>query len=217
MFCGFEFKIVATSVFFPLRRLRIKVSHANGNYSLQILEYSNPRPKFKTQILISKSVGAKLSRWHLRINSFWHQLRSLLELSRWHLRITSFWRQLGYSLGLEIPGHSFSGIPLFFRWHLEINYFWRSLGYLLELYLWHLGINSFCCQLKSSLVLGIPGYSFSGIHLWFPPLGFTMIICLWGTTHFPVGGLLCFLFLWGLHTSAHIARVFIRYWIFFLF
>ena len=37
-----------------------------------------------------------------------------MELSCWHLGITSFWCQLGSSLGLEIPGYSFSGVPLCF-------------------------------------------------------------------------------------------------------
>ena len=50
LFREFEFKIVATSVFFPLLWLRRKVSRAKGNQSLQILEYSTPRPKLKTQI-----------------------------------------------------------------------------------------------------------------------------------------------------------------------
>ena len=50
LFCELEFKILATSVFFPLRWLRIKVSCAKGIPSLQILEYFTPRPKLKTQI-----------------------------------------------------------------------------------------------------------------------------------------------------------------------
>ena len=135
------FKIAATSGWFLLHWLRRKVSGAKGNPSLYILEYSTLRPKFKTQILISKSIGAKFSRWHLGINSFSRQLGSLLELSRWHLGMTSFMRQLGSSLGLEIPLRFFSGIPL-----------------------------------------------------WFPPLGFTMILLSCGTTYLPVGFLLCFPF-----------------------
>ena len=107
-------KIVAISVFFPLFRLRRKVSRAKGNPSLQILEYSTPRPKFKIQIWISNSVGEKFPFRHLRINSFWSQLGYLLELSLWHLGITSLWRQLWSSLVLEIPRDSFLGIPLCF-------------------------------------------------------------------------------------------------------
>ena len=102
------------SVFFPIRWLRRKVIRAKGNMSLRFLEYSTPRPKFKTQIRISNAVGAKFSCWHLGIHSFWRQLGYLLGLSFWHLGITSFWRQLGSSLELEIPRDSFSGIPLCF-------------------------------------------------------------------------------------------------------
>ena len=36
--------------------------------------------------------GAKMSRWHLGIISFWRQLEFLLELSRWHLENNSVWR-----------------------------------------------------------------------------------------------------------------------------
>ena len=199
LFCEFEFKIVATSLLFSLRWLRRKVSCAKVNPSLHILVYSTLRPKFKTQIWISNSFGAKFSRWHLGINSFWSQLRSLLELSRWHLGITSFWHQLISSLVLEIPGDSLSGIPLCFLCHLGINSFWRQLGYLLELSRWHLGINSFWRQLGSSLGLGILGYSFSGIPICFPPLEFHLIIRLWETKYFPVGFLVCFYFLGELH------------------
>ena len=71
------------SVYFPFRQIRRKVSRAKGNPSLQILEYSTPRPTLKTLIWISNFFGTKLSRWHLGITSFWHQL--------------------GSSLGLEIP------------------------------------------------------------------------------------------------------------------
>ena len=121
LFCEFGFKIVATSVFFLLCRLRRKVSRTKGNPYLQILEYSTLRLKLKTQILISKSVGAKFSLWHLGINSFWCQLGSLLKFSFWHLQITAFSRQLGSSLGLEIHVDFFLGIPLCFCWHLAIN------------------------------------------------------------------------------------------------
>ena len=100
-----------TSVSFPLRRLRRKVISAKGSPFIQILEYCTPRPKFKTQILISNSVGAKCSRWHLRINLFWIQLGFSLEFPRWHLGINSIWRQLRSPLGFAIPGDSFSGIP----------------------------------------------------------------------------------------------------------
>ena len=76
----------------------------------QILEYCTPRPKFKTQIWISNSVVANFSRWHLGINSFWRQLRSLWELSHWHLGIIYICRQLRSPLGFAIPGDSFLGI-----------------------------------------------------------------------------------------------------------
>ena len=104
-------KSYQTSVFFPLRRLRRKVSRAKGNPFIKILEYSTPRPKSKTQIWISNSVGAKFSRWHLGINSFWRQMVSSLELSCRHLGINSVWRQLGSPLGFAISGYSLSGIP----------------------------------------------------------------------------------------------------------
>ena len=113
--CVFSFSlIVATSIWFPLSRLRRKVIRAKGNLSLQILEYSTPRPKFKTQILISNFVGAKFSRWHLGITSFWRQLRS--------------------SLGLEIPGDSSHGFLFAFTcWGLlcfsfcgELHEFWNG-------------------------------------------------------------------------------------------
>ena len=123
-----------------------------------------------------------------------------MELSRWHLGINSFWHQLGSSLGLEIPGDSFLGIPLCFRCHLGITSFWRQLRSLLELSRWHLGIISFKRQLGYSLGLGITGDSFSLIPICFPPvwvyydypfvgnyifprLGFTMILLSWGTTY----------------------------------
>ena len=71
------------SVCSPLGRIRRKESCAKKNPSLQILEYSTPNPKCKTEILIPNFFCAKFSRWHLGI--------------------TSFWRQLGFSLGLDIP------------------------------------------------------------------------------------------------------------------
>ena len=179
-------------MFFPLCRLRREVSR---DPSLQILVYYTPRLKFKTQIWISNSFGAKFSCWHLGINSFWCQLGSTFESSWWHLGITSFWIQLGSPLGLEIPIDSFSGIPFCFLWHLGINSFWRKLWSLLVFSHWHLGINSFWRQLGSPLGFGIPGYSFLGISLCFPPLGFTILIRLWVTIYFPVGVLLCFSFL----------------------
>ena len=83
------FKIIATSVCFTLCRIRRKMSRAKGNPSLQILEYSTPRPKSQTQIWIWNVVGAKFSRWHLGINYFWSQL--------------------GSSMGLEITGYYYGG------------------------------------------------------------------------------------------------------------
>ena len=110
-----RFKIITTSVCFPLRRLRRIVCRSNGNPSLQILEYSTPRPTFITKIRTSNFVGAKFSRWHLGINSFWRLLGSSLEFPRWHLGITSFWSQLGSSLlGIGDYWRFFSGIPLCF-------------------------------------------------------------------------------------------------------
>ena len=47
------------SFFFALLWLRRKLSRAKGNPFIQILEYRTPRLKFKTQISISNSVGAK--------------------------------------------------------------------------------------------------------------------------------------------------------------
>ena len=40
-----------------------------GNSFLRILVFSTSRPKFQTYILISNSVGAKISRWHPGTNS----------------------------------------------------------------------------------------------------------------------------------------------------
>ena len=144
--------------------------------------YTLPRAQnFKNHIWISNSVGVKSPLWHLRINSFWHQLGYTLELSCWHLGITSFWLQIGSPLGLEITRYSFSGITLWFCWHLGINSFWR--------------------QIRSPLGFGIPLDSFSRIPLCFPPLGFTMLIRSWVTTYFPVGVLLYLYFLGELHQS----------------
>ena len=81
----------------------------------------------------------------------------------------------------------------------EITPFGANLDLLLEFSHWHLGNNSFWCQLVSCLGFGIPGDSFSGIPLCFSLLGFTMLIRSWGTTYFPVGVLLCLYFLGELH------------------
>ena len=78
---------------------------------------------------------------------------------------TSFWRQLGSPLGIKIPGDSLSGIPLWFCWRLGINSFWCQLGSSLELSRWHLGINSLWRQLGSPLGFAIPWDSFLGIPL----------------------------------------------------
>ena len=88
---------------------------------------------------------------------------------------------------MKIPGDYFSGIPLRFCWCLGINSFWRSLGYLLELSGWNLGINPVWRQLGLTLGFAIPIDSFSGITLCFHPLGFTLLISLWGTTFPPLG------------------------------
>ena len=109
------------------------------------------------------------------------------------------WRPLGSSLGVKIPRDSFSGVPLRFRWRLRINSFWRQIGSSLEFSCGNLGINSVWRQLKSPLGFAIPRDSFSGITPWFPPLGFTLLVCSWGTTFSPVGGLLVFSFLGELH------------------
>ena len=98
-------------------------------------------------------------------------------------------------MGMKITGYSLSGIPLCFCWRLGINSFWLQLGSSLELSRWHLGINSLWRQLGSPLGFAIPRDSFSGIPLSFPPLGFHLLIHLWGTTFSPVGGLLLFSFL----------------------
>ena len=55
-----------------------EMSRAKGNPSLEILEYSTPRPKCKPQFWILNFVGANISRCHLGINSFSRQLGSLL-------------------------------------------------------------------------------------------------------------------------------------------
>ena len=102
---------------------------------------------------------------------------------------------------MKIPGYSLSVIPLLFLWCLVINSFWRQLGSLLEFSRWHLRINYVWRQLGSPLGFAIPGYSFSEIPPCFPPLGFTLLICLWGTTFSPVRGLLSFSFLGEIHQS----------------
>ena len=72
-------------------------------------------------------------------------------------------------------------------------------GSSLEFFGGHLGTNSVWRQIGSPLGFAIPRDSFSGIPPFFPPLGFTLLICLWGHTFSPVGGLLFFSFLGGLH------------------
>ena len=156
------------------------------------------RPKLKTQSLISNSVGAKFSHWHLGINYFWLQLGYLSEMSRCHLRITSFWRQLGSSLGLKIPGDSFSGITLCFIWHLGTNSFWRQLGSLLEFIagtseLIPFGSNSDLSWDWGFLEIPYRGFLFAspvGVYYaypfvgnyTFPRWGFTKLLLSWGTT-----------------------------------
>ena len=105
---------------------------------------------------------------------------------------------------MKYPGDSFSGIHLCFRWHLGINSFWRQLGSLLELFRWHLRINSVWSGLGSPLGFAIPVDSFSGISPCFPLLGFTLLICSWGSTFSPVGGLLLVYFLGEIHSCDEI-------------
>ena len=168
---------------------------------LHILVYSTSRPKFKTHIWISNSVGAKIFRWHLGINSFCanSDLRRNCTLSSNYpagtSEFTSFWRQLGSPLGMKIPGDSFSGIPICFCWRFRTNFFWPQLGSSLEFSRWRLEIHSVWRQIGSPLGSVIPGYSLSGIPPCFPLLGFTLLIFLCGTTFSPVGGLLLFSFL----------------------
>ena len=118
------------------------------------------------------------------------------KLSCWHLRFFFFWRILGYPLGMKTPGDSFSGIPLCFRWRLGINSFWCQLGYSLELSRWYLIINSVWNQIGLPLGFAIPGDSFSGISPCFLPLGFTLIICYWGTIFSPCWGFTVILLSW---------------------
>ena len=111
----------------------------------------------------------------------------------------SFLCQLGSSLGVKIPGDSFSGIPLRFCWRLGINSFWRQLGSLLEFSRGHLGINSVWRKIGSTLGFAIPGDSFLRYSYLFPPVGvysaylfvgnyisprwrFTILLLSWGTT-----------------------------------
>ena len=80
-----------------------------------------------------------------------------------------------------------------------MNSFWCQLGSLSEFSHYHLGINSVWRQLGSPLGFAIPGDSLSGITPCFLLLGFTLLICSGGTTFSPIGGLLFFSFLGGLH------------------
>ena len=142
------FKIVATSGFFPLFRLIRKMIRAKRNLSLQILEYSTPCPKLKTQISISNSVGAKFSQWHLGINSFLVPTQIFVVIVPLAPRYYFLMAPTRIFLGIGNPRYSFSGILLCFPWHLVITYFWHQLRSSLELSCWHLRINSFCCQLR---------------------------------------------------------------------
>ena len=72
----------------------------------------------------------------------------------------------------------------------------------MELSLWHLGITSLWRQIRDPLGFAIPRDSFSEIPPCFPPLGFTMLISLWGPTYFPIGVLLYFSFLGELNVRA---------------
>ena len=112
-----------------------------------------------------------------------------------------FWHQLGYPLGMIIPGDSLLGVHLCSLCRLGIKSFWSQLRFPLELYLWHLRINSVWRQLGSPLGFAIPGDSFLGIPPYFPLLGFTLLIHSCGTTFSPVGVLLFFSFLGELHQS----------------
>ena len=96
---------------------------------------------------------------------------------------------------MKIPGDSFSGVPLCFLWRLGINSFWRQLGSSLELSGWHLGIKTIWRQLGLLFGFAIPGGFFLGIPPCFPPLGFTVIICSWGTT-FPRWGFTIIILSW---------------------
>ena len=169
-----------------------------GKYVSSDLGMLYPRPKFKTQISISNSVCAKLSLWHLRINSFWRQLETSLEFSSWHL-FNIFLCQLGYSLYLEIHGDSFLGIPLCFFWHIGIDSFWRQLKSLLELPAGTLELIPFGAISDLPWAWGFLKITSRGFLFAFPLLGFTMIFCSWGTTYFPVGVLLFLSFLGELH------------------
>ena len=119
-------------------------------------------------------------------------------MSRCHIGITSFWCHLGSPLGMKIPRDSLYLIPLCFLWHLGTNYFKRQLRSSLELSRWRVGINSIWRQLGNPLGFAIPGYSFSGISPFSPPVGvyysysfvwnyifprwgFTILLLSWGT------------------------------------
>ena len=94
-------------------------------------------------------------------------------------------------MGVKIPGDSFSGIPLCFCWCLGITSFWRPLGSSLEFSCGRLGTNSVWRPFGSTLGFVTPRYFFSGIPPCFPPLEFTLIVCLRGTT-FPPLGVYCY-------------------------
>ena len=111
---------------------------------------------------------------------------------------------------MKILGDSFSGIPLCFCWRLVINSFWRKLKSQLELSRWHLRVNTVWRQLGSPLGFAVPRDSVSGITPCFPMLGFTLLICSWGTKFSPVGGLLFFYFLGKLHCLVTVVYCLIR-------
>ena len=137
--------------------------------------------------------GAKFSGRCFGVISFLLQLRSTQKLNTTqrlsfrHLGIYSFWIQIELYLGVKIPRDSFLGIPLRFRWCLRTISFWRQLGYSLGFSCRHLGTNSVWRPLGLPLGFAIPGDSLSGVPPCFPPLGFTLIVCLQGTTFSPVG------------------------------
>ena len=136
-----------------------------GNSFLRILVYSTLRPKFKTYILISNSVGAKISRWHLGINSFGtnsdirrnctlhKNCPAGAKISRWHLGINSFGANSDIRRNFTLRRNCPTGTS-------EFTYFWRQLGSPLGMkipgdsllgvpvyFRWRLGINSFWREL----------------------------------------------------------------------
>ena len=115
------------------------------------------------------------------------------------LELLPFGANLDIPWDLEFPESPYCGFLFTFSGTLELFIFGANPQYLLEFSCWHFGINSFCRYLGSPLRFGIPGDSFSVIPLCFPPLGFNMLISLWGTAYFPVGILLCFSFIEELH------------------